>query len=202
MFALSDASNVCTLLCKTACFSVPNVPPIMTHKYQSLFIQYFFPDFIYLKGLEWRFEKNYFAFGLSRWLSWRGSLVWWRRPMSWVFCVTVKLPLSSSTAPTSCSSMPAQTWTKCCLNTQSTTNPMRAEPIPTLLRWVTGQFTSDCNHPSIHFCVKISVLVLSLERFKLNGMKYSNIYAQSMFVYFFLRFWALICCNTFLHCTV
>lgn len=78
---------------------------------------------------------------LSRWRLQRESLAWWRKPMSWACCVTVRLPSSSSTVLTSCSSMPAQIWTKCCSNTLSTMSHMRAGPTPTLLRWVSQIYT-------------------------------------------------------------
>lgn len=74
----------------------------------------------------------------NRWHSPKESLVWWRRRMSWASSATVRLLSSSSTAPTSCFSTPAPTWTTCCWNTLSTTNRTRAAPIKTSLRQVSN----------------------------------------------------------------
>lgn len=61
----------------------------------------------------------------------RGSLAWWKRPTSWAYYAIVRSLSSFSTALTSFSSTPAQTWTKFCWNTQSIMNHTRAEPTQT-----------------------------------------------------------------------
>lgn len=71
----------------------------------------------------------------SRWRLQRGNLGWWRRHTSWACCVTVRLRWSFSTAPTSCSSTPARTWTRCCSSTPSTTSRTRAGRTQTSWRW-------------------------------------------------------------------
>lgn len=75
------------------------------------------------------------CFLFPRWHLQRGNLGWWRRLMSWACCVTVRSRWSSSTAPTSCSSMPARTWTRCCSSTRSTTSRTRAGRTQTSWRW-------------------------------------------------------------------
>ena len=95
-----------------------------------------------------------------RWHSPSGSSGWWRRRMSWACSVTARLRSSSSTTPTSCSSTPAQTWTRCCSSTRSTTNRTRAGRTRTSWRWARAPagpepaqppaFSLPCSPPGLH----------------------------------------------------
>lgn len=81
-------------------------------------------------------HMNNLVFFHIRWRSQSVNLGWWRRRTSWACCVTVRSRSSSSTVPTSCSSTPAPTWTKCFSNTRSTMSHTRVEQTRTLSTWV------------------------------------------------------------------
>ncbi len=107
------------------------------------------------------FSLSNLSLSIHRWPLPNGSLVWWRKRMSWVCCVTARLPSLFQSLKQALPVCKHRHGPKCSSNTPSTMSRTKAGPTQTSSRVVTQTYKPTMNPPNFRWQEMFCLLLVS-----------------------------------------